>query len=160
VGFVGTLLGAGWECRWPTHPAVGTKPSFQRGHSESFVSPPRKGTVTKRYKSGSFALSLVACPDFRFLLCAKTRQINQGRGMALRVFNYSQVMFMYITVNLQRFTQGEIDNFHVCVRVVVGDAILEVLNNDVIFAGNRRIKDTLLEILHLLMQNSPCSVLR
>jgi hypothetical protein len=36
---------------------------------------------------------MVACPDFRFLLCAKTRQINQGRGMALRVFNYSQVVF-------------------------------------------------------------------
>jgi hypothetical protein len=72
-----------------------TKPSFQRGHSESFVySPPRKGIMAKRYKSGSFALSLVACPDFRFLLCAKTRQRNQGRGMALRVFNYSQVMFM------------------------------------------------------------------
>jgi hypothetical protein len=36
-------------------------------------------------------------------------------------------------------------------------SILEVLNNDVIFAGNRRIKQTSLEILHLLMQNSPCS---
>jgi hypothetical protein len=70
------------------------KPSFQRGHSEGFVSPSRKGIVTKRYKSGSFALSLVACPDFRFLLCAKTRQSNQGRGMALRVFNYSQVVLM------------------------------------------------------------------
>jgi hypothetical protein len=56
-------------------PSVGedTKPCFQRGHSESFVSPPRKGIVTNRYKSGSFALSLAACPDFRFLLCAKTR---------------------------------------------------------------------------------------
>jgi hypothetical protein len=32
-------------------------------------------------------------------------------------------------VNSQRFTQGEIDNFDVCVRVVVGGAILEVLNN-------------------------------
>jgi hypothetical protein len=32
------------------------------------VLPPRKGIVTKRYKPGSFALSLVACPDFRFLL--------------------------------------------------------------------------------------------
>jgi hypothetical protein len=58
-------------------------------------------------------------------------------------------------VNSQRLTQGEI--FDVCVRVVVGDAILEVLNNDVIFAGNRRIKQTSLKILHLLMQNSPCS---
>jgi hypothetical protein len=40
-------------------------------------------------------------------------------------------------VNSQRFTQGEIGNFDVCVRVVVGDAILEVLNNGVIFAGNK-----------------------
>jgi hypothetical protein len=40
--------------------------------------------------------------------------------------------------------------------VVIGDAILEVLNNDVIFAGNRRIKQTPLKVLHLLMQNSPC----
>jgi hypothetical protein len=49
--------------------------------------------------------------------------------------------------------------FDVCVRVVVvgGGDILEVLNNDVIFAGNRRIKQTSLKILHLLMQNSPCS---
>jgi hypothetical protein len=30
-------------------------------------------------------------------------------------------------VNSQRFTQGEIDNFDVRVRVVVGDAILEAL---------------------------------
>jgi hypothetical protein len=60
-------------------------------------------------------------------------------------------------VNSQRFTQGEIDNFDVCVRVVVCDAILEVLNNDVIFAGNRRIKQASLELLHLLMQQSPCS---
>jgi hypothetical protein len=74
-------------------------------------------------------------------MCAKTRQSNQGRGMALRVFNYSQVMFMPpSTTNSQRFTQGEIDNFDVCVRVVVGDAILEVPNNDDIFAGNRRTK--------------------
>jgi hypothetical protein len=41
--------------------------------------------------------------------------------------------------------------------VVVGDAILEGLNNDVIFARKRRLKQTSLEILHLLMQNSPCS---
>ena len=34
-------------------------------------------------------------------------------------------------MNSQRFTQGEIDNFDVCVRVIVGGAILEVLNNDV-----------------------------
>jgi hypothetical protein len=60
-------------------------------------------------------------------------------------------------VNSQRFTQGEIDNFDVCVRVVIGDAVLGVLNNDVVFAGKRRIKQTSMEILHLLMQNSPCS---
>jgi hypothetical protein len=64
-----------------------TRPSFQRGHCESFVSPPRKGIVTKSYKSGSFALSLVACPDFRILLSAQTRQCNHGRGLALGVFH-------------------------------------------------------------------------
>jgi hypothetical protein len=71
------------------------------GHPSNEVTPRapshrlEKESVTKRYKFGSFALSLVAaCPDFRFLLCAKTRQSNQGRGMALRVFNYSQVLFM------------------------------------------------------------------
>ena len=63
----------------------------------------------------------------------------------------------YVAVGSQRVAQGEIDNFDVCVRVVVGDAILEVLNNEVIFAGNRRIEQTSLEILHLLMQNLPCS---
>jgi hypothetical protein len=77
--------------------------------------------------------------------------------MALRVFNHSQVVLSDIAVNSQRFAQGEIDNFDVCVRVVVGGAILEVLNNEVIFAGNRRIEQTSLEILHLLMQNLPCS---
>jgi hypothetical protein len=82
------------RCRFSVCRREDTKPSFQRGHSESSVSPPRKGIVTKRCKSGSFALSLVACPDFRFLLCTKTRQRNQGRGMALRVFNYSQAMSM------------------------------------------------------------------
>jgi hypothetical protein len=45
---------------------------------------------------------------------------------------------------------NDFDNFDVCVRVVVGDAILEVFNNDIIFAGKRRIKHTSLEILHLL----------
>jgi hypothetical protein len=66
-------------------------------------------------------------------------------------------------VNSQRFTQGGIDNFDVCVRVIVGDAILGILNNEVIVAGNRRKqkttskKQTSLELLHLLMQNSPCS---
>ena len=64
---------------------------------------------------------------------------------------------VHIAVNSQRFTQGEIDNFDVCVRLVVGDAVLGVLNNDVVFAGNRRIKQTSLELLHLLMQRSPCS---
>ena len=63
----------------------------------------------------------------------------------------------YVAVGSQRVAQGEIDNFDVCVRVVVGDAILGVLNNDVIFAGNRRIKQTSLELLHLLVQSLPCS---
>jgi hypothetical protein len=31
------------------------------------------------------------------------------------------------------------------------------VNNDVVFAGKRRIKQTSLELLHLLMQHSPCS---
>ena len=57
----------------------------------------------------------------------------------------------------RRVAQGEIDNFDACVRLVVGDAILGVLNNDVIFAGKRRIKQTSLELLHLLMQHPPCS---
>jgi hypothetical protein len=60
-------------------------------------------------------------------------------------------------VDLQRFTQGEIDNFDVRVRVIAGDAIPGVPNNDVIFAGNRRIKQMSLELLYLLMQNEPCS---
>jgi hypothetical protein len=62
-----------------------------------------------------------------------------------------------VAVGEQRVAQGEIDNFHVCVRVVVGDAILGVLNKGVIFAGKRRIKQTSLELLHLLMQHPPCS---
>jgi hypothetical protein len=62
----------------------------------------------------------------------------------------------YVTAGSQRVAQGEIDNFDVCVRVVVGDAILGVLNKGVIFAGKRRIKQTSLGPLHLLMQNSPC----
>jgi hypothetical protein len=63
----------------------------------------------------------------------------------------------YVTAGSQRVAQGEIGNFDVCVRVVVGDAILRVLNKGVIFAANKRIKQTSLEMLHLLMQNSPCS---
>jgi hypothetical protein len=63
----------------------------------------------------------------------------------------------YVTAGSQRVAQGEIDNFDVCVRVVVGDAIPGVLNKGVIFAGNKRIKQTSLEIMHLLMQHSPCS---
>ena len=59
------------------------------------------------------------------------------------MFNYSQDI-AYVAVGSQRVAQGEIDNFDVCTRV--GDAILEVLNNDVIFAGNRRIKQTSLEL--------------
>jgi hypothetical protein len=60
-------------------------------------------------------------------------------------------------VKSQRFTQGGINNFDVCVGVVVGDAILEVLNKDVIFAGNRRTKTKVGSKPDLLMQNSPCS---
>jgi hypothetical protein len=63
----------------------------------------------------------------------------------------------YVALGSQRESQGEIDNFDVCVRVVVGGAILGVLNDDVVFAGKRRIKQTSLELLHLLMQHSPCS---
>ena len=62
-----------------------------------------------------------------------------------------------MAVGSQRESQGEIDNFHVCVRLVVGDAVLGVLNKGVIFAANRRIEQTSLELLHLLMQHSPCS---
>jgi hypothetical protein len=63
----------------------------------------------------------------------------------------------YVAVGSQRVAQGGIDNFDVCVRVIAGDAILGFLNKDVIVAGNRRIKQTPLELLHLLMQNLPCS---
>jgi hypothetical protein len=63
----------------------------------------------------------------------------------------------YVAVGSQRVAQGEIDNFDVHVRVIVGDAILGILNKGVIFAGNRRIKQTSLELLHLLMQSLPCS---
>ena len=62
-----------------------------------------------------------------------------------------------MAVGSQRVAQGEIEMFDVCVRVVVGGAILGVLNKGVIFAGNRRTKQTSLELLHLLMQHSPCS---
>jgi hypothetical protein len=62
-----------------------------------------------------------------------------------------------VAVGSQRESQGEIDNFHACVRLVVGDAILGVLNKGVIFAANKRIEQTSLELLHLLMQNSLCS---
>jgi hypothetical protein len=34
-----------------------------------------------------------------------------------------------VAVGSQRVAQGEIDNFDVCVRVIVGDAILGILNN-------------------------------
>jgi hypothetical protein len=57
----------------------------------------------------------------------------------------------YVAVgSRQRVAQGEIGDFDVCVRVIVGDAVLGILNKDVIVAGNRRIKQTLLELL-------PCS---
>jgi hypothetical protein len=50
-------------------------------------------------------------------------------------------------VNSQRFNQGEIDNFDVRVRVVVGD---------VIFAENKRTKTNAGSKPDLLIQNSPC----
>ena len=62
-----------------------------------------------------------------------------------------------MAVGSQRESQGEIDNFDACVRLFVGDAILGVLNKGVIFAANRRIEQTSLELLHLLMQHSLCS---
>ncbi len=86
----------------------------------------------------------------------KARQSNTAGCLELGVFNYSQDI-AYVAVGSQRVAQGEIDNFHVCVRLVVGDAILGVLNKGVIFAANRRIEQTSLELLHLLMQHSPCS---
>ena len=48
----------------------------------------------------------------------------------------------YVAVGSQRVAQGEIDNFDACVRLVVGDAILGVLNKGVIFAANKRIEQT------------------
>jgi hypothetical protein len=42
----------------------------------------RKGIMTKRHTPGSLALYVVACPDFQFLLCAKTRRSNTERGTA------------------------------------------------------------------------------
>jgi hypothetical protein len=63
-----------------------------------------------------------------------------------------------VAVGSQRVAQGEIDNFDACVRPVVGDAILGVLNKGVVFAANnKRIKQAPLELLNLLMQHSPCS---
>jgi hypothetical protein len=59
----------------------------------------------------------------------------------------------YVAVASQRVAQGWIGNFDVCVQLVVGGAILGVPNKGVIFAANKRIKQTSLEILHLLMQN-------
>ena len=37
-----------------------------------------------------------------------------------------------MAVGSQRVAQGEIDNFDVCVGVIAGDAILGILNKDVI----------------------------
>ena len=62
-----------------------------------------------------------------------------------------------MAVGSQLVAQGEIDNFDACVRLVVGDAILRVLNKGVVFAANKRIEQTSLELLHLLMQHSLCS---
>jgi hypothetical protein len=55
----------------------------------------------------------------------------------------------YVAVGSQRVAQG--------VRVIVGDAILGILNKGVIIAGSRRMKQTSLELLHLWMQKLPCS---
>jgi hypothetical protein len=63
----------------------------------------------------------------------------------------------YVAVGSQRVAQGEIVNFDVRVRVIVGDAILGVPNKGVVFAANKRIKQASLELLYLLMQHSPCS---
>jgi hypothetical protein len=62
----------------------------------------------------------------------------------------------YVAVGSQRVAQGEIDNFDACVRLVVGDAILGVLNKGVVFffAANKRVEQTPLELLHLLMQHN------
>ena len=62
-----------------------------------------------------------------------------------------------MAVGSQRESQGEIDNFDACVRLIVGDAILGVLNKGVIFAANKRIKQTPLDFFYLLVQNPPCS---
>ena len=86
----------------------------------------------------------------------KARQSNTAGCLELGVFNYSQDI-AYVAVGSQRESQGEIDNFDACVRLVVGDAILGVLNKGVVFAANKRIEQTSLELLHLLMQHSPCS---
>jgi hypothetical protein len=64
-----------------------------------------------------------------------------------------------VAVGSQRESQGEIDNFDARVRLVVGDAILGVLNKGVIFAANRRIEQTSLELLHLLMQLNVVEIL-
>jgi hypothetical protein len=77
--------------------------------------------------------------------------------MALRVFNYSQVMSMTPRTHSDSLKAGLTILMFVLEWLLVGDAILQVLNNGVIFAGNRRIKQTSLEILHLLMQNPLCS---
>ena len=86
----------------------------------------------------------------------KAIQSNTAGCVELGVFNYSQDI-AYVAVGSQRLAQGEIDNFDACVRLVVGDAILGVLNKGVVFAANKRIEQTSLELLHLLMQHSLCS---
>jgi hypothetical protein len=62
-------------------------------------------------------------------------------------------------VNSQRLTQGQTDNFDLeFTRSNVTLSLeLGVLNNDVIFAGNRRTKTNAGSKPDLLMQNSPCS---
>jgi hypothetical protein len=65
----------------------------------------------------------------------------------------------YVAVGSQRFTQGGIDNFGAFVfdSLLVALSLVGVLNKGVVFAANKRIEQTSLEILHLLMQHSLCS---
>ena len=67
------------------------------------------------------------------------------------------MIIMWPLVGSQRVAQGDIRNFDACVRLVVGDTIIGVLNKGVVFAANKRIEQTSLELLHLLMQHSLCS---
>jgi hypothetical protein len=66
----------------------------------------------------------------------------------------------YVAVGSQRVAQ----KVRLAILMFVFEALLvalslafSILNRDVIVAENRRIKQTSLELLHLLMQNLPCS---